>query len=508
MKKLLIVVIACISISLSAAYAQDSVIAGENYLTGETIKVKEFSFPNRIYYWRVVDSTSRVIVQLREINWRRTRWKEDGKLVCFDLKERKNLWSQRISYVEPVVQRGNLLFFCNDRWERKCCDINTGALKCSPEQRLFYLSPTDDIGMGFDPDNLRKAQGVDLNTGNVLWERRIRMQYGVNGICPLNDSMLLLSCSGLHALNLRDGTGWDFEAKTGLKDFTAAAAGSAVGIALGAFTGVYTIICGYDVLTGLCSNTLMDADRIYFADMNRLSCLGKDGRVIWQKEFDDELLSKSFLFTKGSDTLILLNLGYGYFGKRTVSYGRPFIAAYDRNTGTQLYALRIGGEDYPVKKFLVEESSIILLLEDKIAKCPLVKGGDILQQRFADIDVDYLKEFIRKDAYMQYGGTFIPLKEAYPGGLAVQGSCRVFILGDDLEIIDSIEEERIYRPITTVGSYKFMLNQTEIAVADSEGNEVARIGASGSCFRNGNFLYVVRDNTIIEIDLHFFLQGD
>lgn len=505
MKKLWIIAIVGIAGMVQTVRAQDSIGIGENYLTGERIVAKEYVFPEKIYDWSLIGSTGELILQLREVSNNGKRWTNDGKLVSWNLKEQKKNWSQRISYTEPVMLCSNLLLFHNNQGERMCFDVLSGGFKCSPKRPMVYLHPVSNVGIGYYSDSdTHRLEGIDLNNGHPLWKKKIKLQYGINDIHAVSDSTILVSCAGLHYLNLRNGTGWDYDAKTGIKDYSTSVGATVAGTIVGLLTGVYTVFYGYDVFGELCSNVLMENDRIYFADMERLSCLGDDGSVKWVREFARNTLSKSILFEHGTDTLIMVNLGYGYFNGNIKSYGFPFIEAYDKETGNPLYTCKIGVEDYPVRNFSLRDDSIVVLFRDKIARYSLTKGTYLVQQYFSDIATGELTSFMNYNACMQYGGRYIPLVVAYPERTALQGADKVFILDDELDVIDSIDNERIYYPIFTIGEYNFLSDDKEIVAVDCNGNETARIEGGYAAFVVENRMYILSIESLKEIDISGF----
>jgi hypothetical protein len=62
-------------------------------------------------------------------------------------------------------------------------------------------------------------EGINLKTGEVLGKRELSREYAWNNV-SLNDTTLLAVAAGLHTIHLKNGSGWDYSAVTGDKDYS------------------------------------------------------------------------------------------------------------------------------------------------------------------------------------------------------------------------------------------------------------------------------------------------
>lgn len=312
MKRPFIALFMAIAGFVLSVQAQTGKVIGENYITGDSIMVREYIFPGHIYDYRVDTACRRLFASLRERNRKGNRWTTAGTLVAYDLAGHKVNWTKNITYSEQgLMHAGELVTVSNNNYQPVCLNAVTGRPECTLANPVFCLN--GELRRGFGMNSPRnKIQCMDMCGGSVLWEKRLEGAYGIDGVRFLNDSTILISAAGLHAFDLRHGGGWDYNAKTGIKDYTEAAVVSALGVVAAATLGVGVMAYGYNILQGLSSNTLIADNDIYFSDMNRLSCFGTDGTVEWYRTFDKNVLSKSYLSLRG-DTLVMVNLGYGYY---------------------------------------------------------------------------------------------------------------------------------------------------------------------------------------------------
>lgn len=194
---------------------------------------------------------------------------------------------------------------------------------------------------------------------------------------------MLIVASGLHTLNIRNGNGWDYNTVTGDKDYRANTAANAIGAVAGVLTGTFILSTGYNLIRDVASNVLVDSVSLYFASKEKISRLNrKTGDVIWSIPFPDDLPAKSnLLFT---DSMILMvNNGYAYLGYRMMDYGKPFIAAFDRETGNQKFFSVFNTKDDPIIGFRIIGTELFLLFKHRLEKYALASGTLIMNKDFS-----------------------------------------------------------------------------------------------------------------------------
>jgi outer membrane protein assembly factor BamB len=83
--------------------------------------------------------------------------------------------------------------------------------------------------------------GFDIHDGEEIWSRPINRDYDWNDVMFVNNTTTVLVAVGVHTIDPRDGSGWSYDSKTGKKDYTAAVAGTILGLASGRLTGHYLV---------------------------------------------------------------------------------------------------------------------------------------------------------------------------------------------------------------------------------------------------------------------------
>ncbi len=244
-----------------------------------------------------------------------------------------------------------------------------------------------------------KLEGIDLKTGDVLWKRELSREYAWNNVFYLNDTTLLAVAAGLHTIHLKNGSGWDYNTVTGDKDYSVTNTANALGAVAGVLTGTFVISTGYNLVRDLVSNVLADSTDLYFASKEKLARVDKNtGEVIWSFPFPQNLPSKSVIFA--NDSLIyMINKGSAFMGYRQLSYGKPFLAAFNKNSGKQRFFSIIDVKDDPILGFQQVDDVFYLVFKNRVAKYSS-KNGNLIQDK--EFPEDEFGELSIKNNIMSY----------------------------------------------------------------------------------------------------------
>jgi len=204
--------------------------------------------------------------------------------------------------------------------------------------------------------NTHIMEGIDLQNGNLLWKREINYDYGWNDVFHLSDSTLIIASSGLHMVNVKDGSGWDYNTVTGYTNYN-------------------------QVVRNIVSNVLVDSSNLYMASIDKLTRLNHQGRVIWSTPLPHKLTSKSNIFIKDS-VLYLINRGYAFNFFRRIDVGKAFIAAYDLNSGKQLYLTKTLMLSDEINGFDLNKVQLLLVFKDRVSNYSLKEGSLIREKEF------------------------------------------------------------------------------------------------------------------------------
>ncbi len=484
---------------------------GQNLLTGEPVKANELTFQDRIHDFQIDTVNNYLTIQLRGLS-KNGKWLDNkGDVVRYDTEGKKVLWSERIMFQTESIEQFGSVTLQTTGGKSFCLDNENGNQLWEVKNSLIFADPVDNIGIGykFRPSKGKQniLEGIDLKTGQPIWEREINREYSWNDSFYLNDSTLLVAAAGLHTINISDGTGWDYSTVTGKNDYTASAVGTGLGIAAGLLTGMYSVSTGHNLVRDVVSNIIVDSLSIYFASKDHIVRLNKQGEIVWQKTLPSDLTSRSRIF-KSDDNLIMVNRGYAYMGYRQLDFGTPFIASFSISSGEQNYLATVSNKKKEIIKGLDQYDDILLFVyNDHVSKYS-INDGQLIIDRPVDIEEHgELNYFVGDQVFIEKDSLFLSLPQMHPSKhYLYTKSGTVLILNSDLEIENKIEGQDFYIYYMNRSDKKFIAKENQTYVIDKKGKKTAEFSASSrSTFLNGK-LYNAQERSFLEINLENILD--
>lgn len=461
---------------------------GKNFLTHQDILAKEIVFPDNIYHTYIDSLSNCITVQLRYKSPEGKIVHNTGKVVVYDLSREKEKWSKKINYLQSNIRQHTDLFIQTTGRNSYSLNAENGEIQWQVKNALIHTDPCQKVGIGykmkdFGPLN-DMLQGIDLQNGAIRWEKKISQEYGLNRVFHLNDSTLIVVASGVHAVNLKNGSGWDFPAQTGEKII---------------FPNNYLI---YDVV----SNITGDSANFYFASKEKIARLNHNGQVVWSTPLPEKLTSKSHIFKKDS-ILYMVNYGYAFRFYKTFRYGTPFIAAFNANTGQQIYLNTTNGKREKINGFQIRNDQLYLIFKDKIALYSL-PGGSFIKENTYKIELDAdLLNYVGSHVYRKTDSIYnsLALADSTTHCIYTQNE-KVLVINDQLEIMQTIDSKDLYLYSLKEKDCKFLVKGPKTIVIDDHNKEVAEINVAMKTHLIGTKFYGIRDKSFIELDINDILK--
>ncbi|MHB9055247.1 MAG: hypothetical protein ACYC2P_03710 [Paludibacteraceae bacterium] len=493
----------------SGLFAQEDVIVisspvskGFSYVQNSEIQATEYDFQERIDEFKIDTASETAAVNLRGLTRNGKNLNNTGSFVLYDLKNQMPLWSKKINYQnEDTYMFGNVPILVKPNKIVRL-DKTNGAEAWTSKTRIYFVDNKNRTGIGYKFGNLSitsdKLEGVDLANGATIWERDLDQTFGWNNIKQLNDSVVIITSTGLHSVNLKTGKGWDYKSPTGKKQVGEAIAKGIGSVALGVLTGV-TILPNVDIVTGIASNTLVDSTGIYLAAVEKISRLNVNGDVLWSNELPKDKTSASLIFRENGN-IYLMNKGYAYENGKMREYGRPFIGVYNEDTGKQVLFHVFDEKKLTLNDILIKNDTISLLFHNKLVQ--LSQSGDtvLAEKIFDTAKTGYLYGFANDKTYLQENDTFIPAGKAVSNYLLSTSAGSVLVLNDKLETIDELNKNTFYNLIQN-GRTKLLYKDGSINVTNNGGKRLAEAKVSPNVRIIGKKLYESDDKVLRELDL-------
>lgn len=489
-----------------------SISIGKNLQRDTEIKAEEYDFDQYLQDIHIDSALNILTLHLVNVNKKKTFLKNSGQIANYDLRNKQKLWSQEINFSQYQIKYvENLLLYQQIR-RGEIKTLQTGHTIQSNDLCLIYFNHPATIGIGFsrnaegNPKN--KLVGWAIYSGQELWQRPIQLSRGIDRIIPLTDTTILLEASGLHQVNLNTGKGWSYTSKTSKKEVGKALGIGALGIVSGILTGVAVVPTRINVISGYRSNLITESTGYYMAFREELVNLSLQGEVIWQASLPQNVITSSSIFVQDS-VLYLLNHGSLKSGNRVIS-GLPFLTAYQKTTGRQLYNTVLGNEQNPVIDFQLKHDTLNILFERELKKYALPDGHLISSYRQIADSIKDFKFFLSPAVCTSIGNSYHSLIPLNPSDyfLATQNN-QVIHLDPDLEYQEFIPRSKLFPCILTYKGHRFLGGIGKTIVIDPQGKAIAELDITiNNPILNGSDLYCTQNYTLQIIDLKQFIPEE
>jgi len=483
-------------------------LSGNNYLTNNPIKAKVYIFPERIDQSFIDTTRNLLTLQLRDKSRNGKRYNVFGSVLVYDLGNQIVKWSKRIKYSEFSIEQYDNVIIKSVSYESNCLNPETGRNQWLLKNTLYYVDPYYQIGLGYKdkttPGKSNTLEGIDMITGNKIWSRTLSREYGWNNIFHLNDSVVLIVSAGLHTLNLKTGTGWDYNTITGINNTSTMVAANVIGIAAGLLTGYYMYTTGPSIVRDMASNVICSDNGIYFASKESVTHLDKNGTVRWSFPLVQNLASSSFIFIE-NDLLYMINKGYAYIGDRQTKAGEPFIAAFDVHTGKNLFLNTISDLNH-INGYKVQDDDVLVISDHYILKISLTNGQLMTETAIDNETYGELIDFAGNRTYDIIDSTYTNVASDERWNYIVTKSGKAIVVNNSLEIVSQFDYKELYVNYLTLKGYRFLARGTETIVIDDSDSRIAEIKSSSSAILKGTTLYDIQGNRFVKIDLNELLR--
>ena len=421
-----------------------------------SIQREKYQFSNEVYRFFVDENSFFLTAQLQgTVN--NVNGKLQGIITQYDLNTGKVSWSSRENYKNlRLFQTDKQLILSNSEQSRFINSKTNSSF--DTKHQVYFVSQKNNIALGYKTDLYKTdyyLEGINLTNGNILWKTKVPRNFGWNEVLYLNDTTLLIASDGLHSVNLANGGGWHYAATTGQKNYNAGKTAGNIGMGLLLiFGGFGYFYIGENLLYNVNSNVLIDNDFIYFASMKEIVKIDKNsGNIIWKKDLPKKEASNSLLFEK-DNLIVMINQGFANFDDTTIPYGKPFFAAFNKETGEQKYFSYTNNSYYLVDIYITDDNN-----------------------------------------------NFFSLKKSDETKLFLSPDKKIFILDEYFNINKTKNYEDFYVFYAEIGENKLIGNATKTFIIDKNGAKLAEIPASYNAVLKGNKLFEKKGNIIEVINL-------
>lgn len=455
---------------------------GKTYLNNKDIKVKDYCFLSNVEHFDIDSINNYALIQLRNTTKDGKTLKSDGSFLLFDLNKDSILWEKEMDYsAESLYLYDSFLVHTKEK-TINILNKRSGETLYGLDNTLYYISPDKNIALAYKtslPLSSNIVEAIDIKTGTTLWQREIGRENGWDNIKKLNDSILVIYSDAIYTVNLRDGKGMDFTSKTVEKKYTKAILMGTLSLTLAILTGSYDIdIDEPERINYLQSDILLDSAYFFYASKENLYKLHKDGTIIWTKKFKKKKISRSTLFKKDS-VLYMINNGYALKEGETLDYGTPFLAAFNSNTGDEIF-FNIFNEKKRNKEsvtdYKVEGKEIIILFKQSISRYSLDNGDLLIERNFKNKEYGEIVSFIKDDIYTKEGGNYSKIIDLYPRNYNIYTSYGLSLsLTKDFSTQEIIPYQDIYFQGNKTKDKDILISDSILSIINKIGQPILEI---------------------------------
>jgi len=476
------------------------------------IMAQEYVFPKRIHDIYVDTLSGYVTLKLRKLSKNGKVLDISGVVLVFDPHTKTVKWDKKMEFTSTDIQTYQHFMTQTSGNKLIALNIENGEKLWSIKSDLYYIDQQQHIGIGYKYEgltgNLHILEGLNLSTGETLWEKELSRSYGWNKIIALNDSTLLIAASGLHTINIHNGSGWDYTTVTGKKDYTETIAKNAVGVTLGVLTGTYITSSGPNLVRDVVSNVILDSSNLYIASKESISKIDTyNGQVLWTTPLPEDLTSRSFLVFRDS-LLCMVNTGYAYWGGKKINFGTPFILGLNPETGAQRFYNIIGEEKDPISDFKIEKDTLLIAFNNRIATYGLYDGAQGFSRTVNTDELGELTSFLGDRVYTKVDEhRFSPLQlmDSTKYYLHTDKST-ILALDKQFNVTQTYDYNALYYHYGHLKHFTLLAKDGQTVILNEHHNERATLNVSYHAIAIGTTLYDVNDKSLLVIDLSTLLD--
>ncbi len=420
--------------------------------------------------------------------------------VFFDLEHNELKWRKKYYRNEELyIKRGPMVFKVKEN-DFFLVDAETGEeqFKIGTGMWPVYFNTeegwmicmTGMKGLG----SRRNLCRIDLKSKSKIWERDVKSAQEFEMATKLNDSTLLFVGNGLYSVDINNGEGWRLE--TNMQEIS------------NENYGLYSLVSSVRV----CSNPFVDGSDIYIAGIKRLIKTDRNGKELWHARLPEQKTSLSRLFAT-KDYLLMVNMGYAphsysfyytYLGK----WGKPFLAAYDKKTGKNVYMHeRKKYVDFIKDVEFRDDDALFLLFADKeghqsVEKYQANTGALMGRKEVAPVVIQSsgrMNAFVGSDVCVKKDNKFVHLVEMDTVGVYVVCDNGVLHLDGGLKSTDFISFNDLFVYNGKYGDLRFYSHGKETVVVDGEDREVATLDFP-DVFCTESQIYSIKDKSLYVIN--------
>ena len=513
MIKRLFLAVLCLSM-LSTALADGVTTVKIGTLTdGTDVNAECISFDSRIFTTKISPDENYLLVGFREVNKKGTYWKNKGSLALYSLADKKMLWQVPFNYKSDIYfSNYGILTYGNG--SIKMLSLDNGEVYWEASGYPVKLDDKAEIVLAYGSQGGNKVHAYGMQYGDEKWTTKVphNNSWGWNDALMTDSTHFIVVGDDVNRIDLVTGQRQSYNAKTGVTDVGAALLSGLVAlggaVAAGAISGTYFMpgYIGQNVITGLHSNICLTDTVLYFSDRDHVVCLDSTLNERWSYELPSKTAARSILLNNDS-TLYMMSLGYGYRSSGVPKkMGRPFIAAFDMNTGQNRFLNLLSVKKDMILDAFVTPQCAYMMFDDGLAYKPNLNDSTVEITPWNVQQYGRLYNLVKYDLYTshQMNSMFMPISFDGANCPVMTERGDVHVVNEHLDIRTTYPAATIYRPIGRYADHVFIYRSrpSEMWMIQQEGFPEMKITTTVRTFGVANGVLIIQgDNQIMFVKI-------
>ena len=475
----------------------------------EQISATEFSFPFE------VNDIAIDTLEMKALSFARKSGenpvKKPGIITYYDLKTQKVVWSKHSFCWDPKFFIEDKIIIQGRGKVYAISKLNGEVLWERPGSYFLY---NKENRIGFT----RSLTAFSLENGKDLWHRDLSNKFGWDEMKFIGPT-LLVAVDGLHTFNLKTGEGWDYDMKCGKTNEGGALAASIGLSVLSGLVGGGVVNVDAKVWTNMTSNLLYTDDLVFFTAKDEFVCVEiETGKEVWRVTIPEKETAETFI-RFDNDQIIVVNIGSCLKEGKEIRYGKPFIAKYEKATGTQIFFSLLDVKS-PVKDVFISSNGYYIISDETFSHYDS-DGNEKVRLRYDGVEaVEKYGQFlfftddedILSDNYIKDAGSYKSISSYYQNRLLPMAVTNrgLIIFSNDYKVENWFTAQQIYYPTIEANSNKLYRNYTylrrnnadadksliDIYLLDKQGNNNGVLPIEFPISKMNNFIYYINKETL------------
>lgn len=448
-----------------------------------------------------------------------------GYITRYNYNERKVIWTNKIN--KTSVLFSDSILFTNYSNKSHLINLNDGNTIWEKEISVISFPPDNKYALIKynlkTPSRLNDSiYAFDITKQKRLWSCYLKDNNNITDINFLPDSTILITASGIHKIDLKNNKTWSFNANMTRKRphidnsiyFMAAIGGGLVGVLvvnivantvynMNVAANTKTQIKSY---TGVCSNILINDNRYFFASLDSIYNLNKEGIPIWRKPLPVDTTSTSVLYEYAKN-LVLINTGQALAGIKYEKCGKPYIRIIRKETG-ELFFMNNIKVDTTIVDVKHNNDTITLLTNNKIIAYKIFNSTPITMDSISVKDYGKILGCVNQDLFILSGDSSKIIVNKLSTDIIYfvtnTGNYFKYSFGKKPEYIGN--ENNVFYFLRNYNNLNIFKSKNQTLISNSNFVPIGITRCGNKVFIMGDILYTTYDTYLQETDLKYFYK--